>query len=110
MVFLTYKERELLKAQHRQERDRQICDRIKAVLLRDKGWPYDQIADALLLSCDTVRNHIEDFDSREKLRLYPVSTRISNSERCINKAVFRAVSVLLSHRRGGCQLRNLGES
>lgn len=64
MVFLTDKERELLKLQHRQERDKRICDQIKAVLLRDKGWSYDQIAAALLLSRDTARNHIEDFEAR----------------------------------------------
>ncbi|MFT5318278.1 MAG: hypothetical protein ACI8RA_001541, partial [Chlamydiales bacterium] len=36
--MLTNDERELLKIQHRMERDGRIRDRIKAVLLRDKGW------------------------------------------------------------------------
>lgn len=50
MFFLIDHEKDLLKIQHRLERDRRVCDRIKAVLLRDKGWSYREIADALLLS------------------------------------------------------------
>ncbi len=34
--FLTDEERASLQKQHRKERDKRICDRIKAVLLRDK--------------------------------------------------------------------------
>jgi len=68
MLNLTDDQRALLKAQHRLERDRRVCDRIKAVLLRDKGWPWKQIADTLLLSEDTIRNHISDYQSFQKLR------------------------------------------
>ena len=45
--FLDNTERENLKKQHKQERDGRIRDRIKAVLLYDKGWSYQQIAEAL---------------------------------------------------------------
>ncbi|NGX32048.1 MAG: hypothetical protein K1060chlam4_00086 [Candidatus Anoxychlamydiales bacterium] len=39
-----------------EERDKRICDRIKAVLLRDKGWTWIQIAEALLLSEEMGEN------------------------------------------------------
>ena len=68
MLLLSDEERDRLKAQHRLERDKRICDRIKAVLLRDKGWSYQQIADALLLSDDAVRKHIDDFVTARKLK------------------------------------------
>ncbi|WP_331256536.1 hypothetical protein [Candidatus Bealeia paramacronuclearis] len=35
--FLTPKERASLKVQHRRERDRRICDQIRAVILADEG-------------------------------------------------------------------------
>jgi len=68
MHFLTKQEREQLQAQHRFERDRRICDRIKAVLLHDKGWSFQQIAEALLLSEDAIRNHIKEYKSQQKLK------------------------------------------
>ena len=49
-IFLIDEERTSLLKQHKKERDKRICDRIKAVLLRDKGWTWMQIAEALLLS------------------------------------------------------------
>jgi transposase len=68
MILLTDEERAQLKAQHRLQRDRRVCDRIKAVLLRDKGWSYSQIADALLLSEDAIRIHIQDYMNSRKLK------------------------------------------
>ena len=68
MFNLTDDQRAQLKAHHRLERDRRICDRIKAVLLRDKGWSWEQIADALLLSEETVRNHIKEYQTSQKLK------------------------------------------
>jgi transposase len=68
MSFLTEEERDLLRAEHRLERDRRICDRIKTVLLYDKGWSYKQIAETLLLSESTIRNHISDYQSSQKLK------------------------------------------
>jgi DNA-binding NarL/FixJ family response regulator len=56
--FLTEIEREHLRSQHKRERDKYVCDRIKAVLLYDKGWTLMQIAEALLLSDETIRKHI----------------------------------------------------
>lgn len=51
-------ERAQLTLQHKQERDGRIRDRIKAVLLHDKGWSLRQIAEALLISDEAVRNHL----------------------------------------------------
>ena len=59
--FLTSPERDNLKIQHRRERDKRICDRIKAVLLLDDGWDYKQIAHVLLLSDDAIKQHIQEF-------------------------------------------------
>jgi transposase len=66
--FLTNEERYLLKKQHKKERDKRICDRIKAVLLYDKGWTLMQIAEALLISDDAVRIHIKDYKVSKKLK------------------------------------------
>jgi hypothetical protein len=43
-MFLTEEQRASLIALHRVERDRRICDRIKAVLLYDKSWTLERIA------------------------------------------------------------------
>lgn len=42
-----------LKVQHKKERDGRIRDRIKAVLLINKGYTYQQVAEILLLDDDT---------------------------------------------------------
>jgi len=68
MNFLTHEERARLKAQHKAERDKRICDRIKAVLLYDKGWSFAQIAEALLLSEDAVRHHFNEYKAWNKLK------------------------------------------
>jgi len=46
---------------HRRERDGRIKDRIKAVLLRDDGLSYGEIARVLFLSDEGVRRQIDDF-------------------------------------------------
>ena len=61
--MLTDKEREQLKTQHKQERDGRVRDRIKAMLLTDKGWSSEAIAEALLISDQAVRNHIRDYEA-----------------------------------------------
>jgi hypothetical protein len=52
--FLTDAERIELKARHRKEKDRGAADRIKAVLLADKGWTYRKISEALFLDEDRI--------------------------------------------------------
>lgn len=68
MKPLSNDERASLKAQHKNERDGRIRDRIKAVLLHDKGWTFPQIAEALLISDQAVRNHIDDYQASNKLK------------------------------------------
>ena len=65
--FLDESERNRLLKQHRSERDKRICDRIKAVLLYDKGWSYHQIAEALFISHEAVRQHTLDYEGVRKL-------------------------------------------
>jgi transposase len=68
MNFLNDEERRHLKVQHKKERDGRIRDRIKAVLLHDSGWSPQKIAEALLISDEAVRGHIEEFKTIRKLR------------------------------------------
>lgn len=65
---LTAKECEQLKKSHRKERDKRICDRIKAVLLYNKGYSFSQIAEILLLDDETIRRHISDYFAKHKLK------------------------------------------
>ncbi len=66
--FLTEEERDSLKKLHKKERDKRICDRIKAVLLRDEGWTWMQISHALLLSEEMLRKHLKDYQTSKKLK------------------------------------------
>lgn len=68
MNFLTESEKKHLKTQHKHERDKRICDRIKAILLFDEGWTPQQIAKVLLITDQAVRNHIDDYQTSEKLK------------------------------------------
>lgn len=66
--FLSPEERNNLRVQHKKERDKRVCDRIKAVLLYDKGWSPQEIAEALLLTDEAVRQHIQDYQASHKLK------------------------------------------
>jgi transposase len=66
--LLTLEQRQGLLDRHRGERDRRVADRIKAVLLRDDGWSYERIAEALFLSDEAIRKHIADFIGTAKLK------------------------------------------
>jgi transposase len=68
MIFLSDIERIQLKAQHKRERDGKVRDRIKAVLLYDKGWSIATIAEALFLSEDAIREHITEYKNSKKLK------------------------------------------
>jgi len=68
MSFLTEEEKSQLLRQHKSERDGRIRDRIKAVLLRDKGWTWMQISEALLLSEEVLRKHLKDYNNSKKLK------------------------------------------
>lgn len=66
MIFLSDEERVQLRAQHKRKRDKRVCDRIKAVLLHDKGWSIAAIAEALLLSEDAIRAHVSEYKKSKK--------------------------------------------
>lgn len=66
--FLTEEESVRLRVQHRRERDRRVADRIKAVLLHDKGWTYQKIGEALMLDEETISQHVEDYKEKKKLK------------------------------------------
>lgn len=57
--FLTKRERELLISQHSCEHEGKYRDRIKVIVLLDKGWSYEQIAEALLINHKTIRRYYE---------------------------------------------------
>ena len=64
---LSLSERTSLIKRHRKERDKRVCDRIKAVLAFDDGYSYTEIAKILLLDDETVRRHIIDYFDKNKL-------------------------------------------
>ena len=66
--FLSQEERNKLRAQHKQERDKRVCDRIKAVLLADEGWTFQQIAKVLLLSDEAISQQVQDYLVSQKLK------------------------------------------
>ena len=66
MTFLRDEDRFRLKVQQKKERDKQIRDRIKAVLLYDKSWSITAIAEALLLSDAAIQAHITEYHTNLK--------------------------------------------
>lgn len=51
----------VLKQAHKQIKDKKLADRIKAVLMLNKGYEYRQISDDLLLDEATIRRHSRQF-------------------------------------------------
>jgi hypothetical protein len=80
-IKLNQQYKQELEAKHKNERDRRIADRIKAVLLCSEGWTNRQIAQALRLNEETVFNHLSDFVNLEKLK-----PENGGSESKLNKA------------------------
>jgi len=69
-TILSIEERKTLLVRHKNERDGRVKDRIKAVLLRDDGLSYSEIARVLFLSDEGVRQQIDDF-LRQNGKLLP---------------------------------------
>jgi len=65
---LSEEQKKDLELRHRYEGDRRIADRIKAVLLKSEGWKNKAIAQALRIHEETVRQHLTDWMSDEKLK------------------------------------------
>jgi len=55
--FISRKDKFILEEIHRSTNDRRVADRIKAVLLLDKGWSSTDICEALLIDDSTVRKY-----------------------------------------------------
>ena len=66
-IILSPEKVQELKVRHKKERDARVCDRIKAVLLINAGYSYEQAAEILLLDDSTIRRHIEEYIASEKL-------------------------------------------
>lgn len=56
---LTTDQKRTIEQAHRRERDSNISDRLKAVLLRNEGWGYKAIAQALRIHEETARTHVK---------------------------------------------------
>lgn len=65
--ILDIKVREQLLAQHKHERDKLVCDRIKVVLAYDEGYEPIDISKIVLLSAATARRYVDDYLASEKL-------------------------------------------
>jgi len=60
-------QRQELISLHKSERDKRVCDRIKAVIMYDNGYSLEEIAEVLLLSDEAIRKHIRDYQKYNKL-------------------------------------------
>lgn len=69
---LSHSTRKKLKQLHRQEHDKQKADRIKAVYLLGSGWPVQQVAAALLLSENSLRNYCRAYQEGGVAKLLTV--------------------------------------
>lgn len=65
--ILTVEKRNSLVLQLKRERDRKVAYRINAVLLSDEGWTPPQIAQALFLGEETVRDYLKAYQQEERL-------------------------------------------
>ena len=65
---LSEEQKKELELRHRYEDDGRIRDRIKAVLLKSEGWKNKAIAQALRIHEETVRQHLTDWSTDEKLK------------------------------------------
>jgi len=66
-IKLTETQKFYLEQQHRVEPNSDISDRIKAILLANKGWTQKHIAEALLIHETTVWGHLNDYLRTQKL-------------------------------------------
>jgi transposase len=69
-----------LRAAHRETRDKREADRIKAVVLLAGGWTPEQVAQALLIDANTVRNHFKRYRQGGLSGLLQVAYRGSQCE------------------------------
>ncbi len=60
-INLTTEQITTLKKRHNLCREQKECDRIKAILLCDKGWGLSKIAEALLIHEKSIKRFIDDY-------------------------------------------------
>ena len=63
MIELTNAEKEMLKAVHRQLRNKKDSDKIKAILMLSAGYTQVAVSDALLIDEDTLRSWRQKFEN-----------------------------------------------
>ena len=68
MKFLNDQERAELVRLHKKERDRRVCDRIKAVLLYDQGWEINQIAEAVFFERGSSSKAFERLSNKAEIK------------------------------------------
>lgn len=66
-ITLTIEEKAELESRHRQTKDVNESDRIKAILLRSERWPIANIAQALRVHMSTITRHIKEYIDEQKL-------------------------------------------
>ena len=69
-----------LRAAHRATRDKREADRIKAVILLASDWSAEDIADALLIDPNTVRNQFKRYQQGGLAGLLHLAYRGSHCE------------------------------
>ena len=68
-ISLTTKQITTFKERHKVCREQKECDRIKAILLRDKGWGVSKIVENLLIHEKSIKRFIDDYLDHDKLQL-----------------------------------------
>ncbi len=68
-ITLSAEQEAILEARHKKSRDKRESDRIKAVLLRNEGWPTPMIAQVLRVHETSVVRFIDNYLYSEKLTI-----------------------------------------
>jgi transposase len=63
-LFLKDNDRKILLEMHLSSLDKSTADKIKAVILLDKGWTYRQVSEALLVDERTIYRYREKYDEK----------------------------------------------
>jgi transposase len=67
-INLTSKQIKVLTQRHKVCREQKECDRIKAIILRNKDWSLAKIAEALLIHEKSIKRYIDDYLDNGKLK------------------------------------------
>ncbi|HBM16411.1 MAG TPA: hypothetical protein DD381_08745 [Lentisphaeria bacterium] len=73
--FLSLNQRAEIIAEHRYEKNASQADRLKAMLLLDDGYTFEQIAKLLLLDDQTIRNYLNNFEKGETKEIQSNTSR-----------------------------------